>query len=103
VLELWDGTRMNNKQFIYSQKPTQAKQQVGYYRIEATWCMDKPQANTNLQDSPQPELRGNHHLPLYSIICAWPLHQHPMSFCPKTPTWEPQNSQKWDSHDFGGP
>jgi len=26
--------------------------------------MDKPRANTNSQDSPQPELGGSHHLPL---------------------------------------
>jgi hypothetical protein len=26
-----------------------------------------------------------------------------ISFCPKTPTkWESQNSQNWDSHNFGG-
>jgi hypothetical protein len=29
-----------------------------------------------------------------------------MSFCPRTPKWESQNSQSWDSHNFpnfGGP
>jgi hypothetical protein len=26
-----------------------------------------------------------------------------MSFCPETPKWEPQNSQSWDSCNFGGP
>jgi hypothetical protein len=29
------------------------------------------------KDSPQPELGGNHHLPPYSILCAWPRGQHP--------------------------
>jgi hypothetical protein len=24
-----------------------------------------------------------------------------MTFCPKTPIWESQNSQTWDSYDFG--
>jgi len=26
-----------------------------------------------------------------------------MSFCPRTPKWESQNFQSWDSYDFGGP
>jgi hypothetical protein len=40
--------------------------------------MDEPQANMDSQDSPWPELRGSHHLPLYNILCAWPqgLHQN---------------------------
>jgi hypothetical protein len=29
------------------------------------------------QDSPQPGLRGSHHLPPYNIFCAWPWGQHP--------------------------
>jgi hypothetical protein len=39
--------------------------------------MDEPQANTDSQDSPWLELEGNHHLPLYSIIYAWPWGLHP--------------------------
>jgi hypothetical protein len=31
----------------------------------------------NSQDSPQPRLGGSHHLPPYSILCAWPQDQHP--------------------------
>jgi hypothetical protein len=27
----------------------------------------------NSQDSPRPRLGGSHHLPPYSIHCAWPL------------------------------
>jgi hypothetical protein len=41
-------------------------------QLEHLWCTDKPWANTNLQDSPWPGLGGNHHLPPYSILCAWP-------------------------------
>jgi hypothetical protein len=26
-----------------------------------------------------------------------------MTFCPRTPKWESQNSQIWEFHDFGGP
>jgi len=39
--------------------------------------MDKPRANTDSQYSPRPKLGGNHHLPPYSIHCAWPWDQHP--------------------------
>jgi hypothetical protein len=45
--------------------------------LEHFWCMDEPWANMDSQDSPQPKLGGNHHLPLYSILCAWPQGQHP--------------------------
>jgi hypothetical protein len=41
------------------------------------WCTNEPWANTNSQDSPWPGLGGNHHLPPYSILCAWPWNQHP--------------------------
>jgi hypothetical protein len=40
--------------------------------LEHFWCMDEPGANTNSQDSTQPGLGGSHHLPPYSILCAWP-------------------------------
>jgi hypothetical protein len=45
--------------------------------LEHFWCMDKSRASTDSQDSPQPELRGSHHLPPYSILCACPWDQHP--------------------------
>jgi hypothetical protein len=35
MLQLQDGTRMNNKQFNYSCGPAQTKQQVGYYKVGA--------------------------------------------------------------------
>ncbi len=41
------------------------------------WCMDSPQANTDSQDSPRLGLGGSHHLPPYSILCAYPWDQHP--------------------------
>jgi hypothetical protein len=39
--------------------------------------MDEPLANMDSQDSPRPRLGGSHHLPPYSILCAWPQDQHP--------------------------
>jgi len=45
--------------------------------VGAFWCTNEPWANTNSQDSPRLGLRGSHHLPLYSILCACPRDQHP--------------------------
>jgi hypothetical protein len=41
------------------------------------WSTDKPHAYTYLQDSPQPKLGGNHHLPPYNILWDWPWGLHP--------------------------
>jgi hypothetical protein len=48
-----------------------------YVLVEALWCMDEPQANTDSQELPWLELGGSHHLLPYSILCAWPHDQHP--------------------------
>jgi hypothetical protein len=39
------------------------------------------------------------------IVCSMLLHEThiQMAFCHGTPKWESQNSQRWDSCDFGGP
>jgi len=44
--------------------------------LEHFWCMDEPRANTDSQESPRLGLGGSHHLPHYSILCAWPQDQH---------------------------
>ncbi len=43
---------------------------------EHSWCWNKPRATLDSLDSPRPELRGSHHLPPYSIFCAFPPHLH---------------------------
>jgi len=43
-------------------------------------CWDKPRANLDSFDSPQPGLGASHHLPPYSILCSSPLHLHPNGF-----------------------
>ncbi len=45
--------------------------------LKCFWCMDKPQANMDSQDSSWFGLGGSHHLPPYNIMCAWPWGQHP--------------------------
>jgi hypothetical protein len=42
--------------------------------------------NTDTQNSPQPELRGSHHLPPYSIFCTSPRDPHPNDFL----SWDSQ-------------
>jgi hypothetical protein len=39
--------------------------------------MDEPWVNIDSQDSTQLGLEGNHHLPPYNILYAWPKGQHP--------------------------
>jgi hypothetical protein len=45
--------------------------------LEHFWCMDKPWANMDSQNSPWPGFGGSHHLPPYSILCAWQRDLHP--------------------------
>jgi hypothetical protein len=51
--------------------------------LEHYWCIDKPHAYTNSQDSPQSKLGGNHHLPPYNIIYDSPHRLHPNDIFPK--------------------
>jgi hypothetical protein len=45
-------------------------------------------------------LRGNHHLPPYRLLCAWPWDQHPNVILSWIPKLESQNSLNWDSRNF---
>jgi hypothetical protein len=45
--------------------------------LEHFWCINESLTNIDSQDSPWPRLRGRHHLPLYSILYAWPWGLHP--------------------------
>jgi hypothetical protein len=60
----------------------------------------------------QTRTHKTHHGPNLGEATTFPLILHSvashgtsiqMAFCPGTPKWESQNSQTWDSHDFGGP
>jgi hypothetical protein len=52
------------------------------------WCWDKPRATLDSLDSPQPGLRGSHHLPPYSILCVTP--------------WEPRPNDTFSRDSQGG-
>ncbi len=71
----WGLRRMISGSIIHTNlhKPNKL---VGAW-LEHLWCMDKPRTYTNSQDSSRPGLGGNHHLSLYSIICAWLHGLHP--------------------------
>ncbi len=71
-------------------------------KLKHFWCMDESRINMNSHNSPWFGLGESHHLPPYSILCAWPQNQHPNIILPNIPKWESQNSQNWDSRDFGG-
>jgi hypothetical protein len=43
---------------------------------------------------------GNHHLPLYSIICAWPWSQHPNVILPRDSQVGNPKILNWDSRNL---
>jgi len=47
---------------------------------ETLLVLGRATSNTDSFESPQPKLRGSHHLPPYSIFCIAPLHPHPNGF-----------------------
>ncbi len=92
--------RLTSK-FNYSHRSAQTKQQVGQCVVGTLWCTNKPQVNTDSQDSPWPGLGKNHHLPPYNILCAWPQDLHSNVIL----SWNSQvgvsKFSKLDSHNFG--
>ncbi len=97
----WGLGRLTNNLIIHTNLYKPNNKLVNAW-LEHLWCMDEPQADTDTQDSPRPGLGGSHHIPLYSILYAWPWANTKMSFCPGTPKWKSRNSQNWDSCNFGG-
>jgi len=76
------------KQFNYSHRPTQPNSSLVNAQLEHFWCSNKPRVDMDSQDSqdsPQLRLGGNHHLPPYIIICAWPRGQNPNVILSQTP------------------
>ncbi len=60
-------------------------------QLEHFWCTNESWANMDSQDSPWPGLARSHHLPLYSILYAWPWGQHPnVIFVSGFPSWSPE-------------
>jgi hypothetical protein len=57
-------------------KPTQSGQCV----VGALLVLRRTTGNLDTQDSPRPGLGGSHHLPPYSILCAFPRGPHPNGF-----------------------
>jgi hypothetical protein len=72
----WGLGRMTSKSITHTDLHKPNNKLVSVW-LEHFWCTDKPQANTNSQDSPRPRFGGSHHLPPYSIFYAWPWGQHP--------------------------
>jgi len=75
VLELWDGSRKNDKHQLLTRtctKPTQGGQCI----IGTLLVLGLTTGNSDSQDSPRPGLGGSHHLPPYNILCASPRDPH---------------------------
>ncbi len=81
MLELWDG---DEDEWQACQMNLHKPNKFVSTWLEHFWCINKPRAYMNSQDSPRSKLGGNHHLPL--IIFSMPGHgaYTQMSFCPET-------------------
>jgi hypothetical protein len=80
----WGLGRVTSRSIIHMNmhKPNNKLVSAG---LEHFWCTNKPRAYMDSQDSPQPRLKGNHHLPPYSILCASHKAYTQMSFFPRIP------------------
>jgi hypothetical protein len=72
----WGLRRMTSESIIHMNLHRPNNKLVSAW-LEEFWCTGKPHAYTNSQDSPRPKFGGSHHLPPYSILCAWPQGLHP--------------------------
>jgi hypothetical protein len=80
VLEFRNGTRKNDKPYLLTRTCMQPTTSWLVLILEHLWCSDKPRITLDSQDSSRPGLKGSHHLPPYSIFCAFPRHLHPNGF-----------------------
>jgi hypothetical protein len=72
VLELRDGgLKQVTNESIISMDLHKLNNKLAKAQLEHFWCMDKPWAYMDSQDSSQPKLGGSHHLPSYNILCDW--------------------------------
>jgi len=67
----WGVGTLTNTSIIHKNLDKPNNKLVNAY-LGHFWCTNEPRVNTNSRDSPQPRFGGSHHLPPYSIICAWP-------------------------------
>ncbi len=70
------GIRLGRDQAIWSRTCIQNQHKLVRTHFACIWCWDKPRANSDSHDTPQPGLGRCHHHPPYSILCATPPHLH---------------------------
>jgi len=64
----WKLKQMTNKPIIHINLHKSNNKLINAW-FEHFWCMNKPQAHIDLQDSSWLGLEKSHHLPFYSILC----------------------------------
>jgi hypothetical protein len=98
----WGLKRLTSKLIAHMDLHKPNNKLVNAY-LEHFWCTDKPQANTNSQDSSRLEFGESTTFPLIVFF----MHGHgasaQMSFYIEILKWRSRNSQNWDSRNFGGP
>jgi hypothetical protein len=67
----WGLGRLTSKSIIHMDLHNPNNKLVSA-QLEHLWCINEPHAKMDSQDSSRPRLWGSHHLPPYSILCAWP-------------------------------
>jgi hypothetical protein len=103
MLELRDGTRTSVKQLIQSSKHAQ-NQQASWLAL--SWSTFGARTNHGwlwthkTHHGPDSgEATTFPHIVYSAPLCGSGLS---MAFCPKTPKWESQNCQGWESYNFAG-
>jgi hypothetical protein len=80
MLKLRNGTTKSDKLQLLTWTCIKPTTQLVRSLSGAPSVLGQPWATLDSQDSPQPELRGNHHLPPYNILCSSPRGRHPNGF-----------------------
>jgi hypothetical protein len=97
------GIRKIDKQVNYSHELAQTKQQVGQCEVGTTLVHGWTTSKHELIRLTTARSWGE---PTTFPLIVYSMHGHETStqmwFCPRTPKWKSQNSQNWDSRDFGG-
>ncbi len=103
VLELQDGTRKSDKHQLLTWTCT---------KLNIRWSVHSWSTFGAKTSHGQIRTHKIHHGPDLGEATTFPfiiyfmlLHEAhiQMAFCPMTPKWESQNSQSWDSYNFGAP
>jgi len=93
VLELWDGIRKSDKQFIHSHEFASNQPQVGKYNVGAPLVLGQATRDLELTHKTHHGPDSGEGTTFPHIVYFAPLYEAhiQMAFCLGTPKWESQN------------